>query len=112
MGFVSSQKAVLESSNVTASFCRDGNFILLHPSCWVINGASETFDVSAAFFRRLCGSTHPDLNPEHFLSCAQGRRSSRGCHASPIVVIEADIADARLALATKTTAQMLLLLIC
>ena len=121
---MSSQRAVLDYSNFTASFCRDGKLYTVTPSSVLGGGASEAFDgqLPDAEFRQhgvskslpfeieVCqhvdsseqnaafSAVLGDSNPRHFLSCAQARRSiKRGCRAFLTLVTEVDIADATLA---------------
>ena len=128
-GFMSSQKAILDYSNFTASFRKDGKLYTVTPSSVLNDGVGSTFDsqVPNVNFRQHGASRSSpvedeanlsvntsehnsafsaflgDSNPKHFLSCAQARRSiKRGCRAFLALVTEADIANATLAAASKT----------
>ena len=107
-------KAVLDYANFTASFRRDGRLFTVTPSSVLSDGvASASAELSDVKFRQSDSSPSlprakfkdksnqhaafsailGDANPQHFLSCAQARKSiQRGFRAFLVLVDTADTA--------------------
>ena len=112
--FVLSHTAVLDYAKFTASFRRDGRLFTVTPSSVLSDGvASASTDPNVKFRQSDSSSSLPkakfkdksdqhtafsailgDANPQHFLSCAQARKSiQRGCCSFLVLVDEADTAS-------------------